>query len=98
MDPNVKAAAPVATRRAYALLEEFKAFALKGNVIDLAVGVVIGAAFGKIFVEHLSPATREFDMGERRAAQHGADRYSETAHMKSIHRHARYLANGSGLS
>ena len=30
------------------LLNEFKAFALKGNVIDLAVGVVIGAAFGKI--------------------------------------------------
>jgi large conductance mechanosensitive channel len=27
---------------------EFKAFALKGNVIDLAVGVIIGAAFGKI--------------------------------------------------
>jgi large conductance mechanosensitive channel len=28
--------------------KEFKAFALKGNVIDLAVGVVIGGAFGKI--------------------------------------------------
>ena len=31
-----------------ALIEEFKNFALKGNVIDLAVGVIIGAAFGKI--------------------------------------------------
>src|SRR5205823_5333611 len=30
------------------LLQDFKAFALKGNVIDLAVGVVIGGAFGKI--------------------------------------------------
>lgn len=30
------------------LVDEFKAFALKGNVIDLAVGVVIGTAFGKI--------------------------------------------------
>jgi large conductance mechanosensitive channel len=29
-------------------LSEFKAFAVRGNVIDLAVGVVIGAAFGKI--------------------------------------------------
>lgn len=29
-------------------IEEFKAFAIKGNVIDLAVAVVIGAAFGKI--------------------------------------------------
>jgi len=28
--------------------KEFKEFALKGNVIDLAVGVIIGAAFGKI--------------------------------------------------
>ena len=31
-----------------ALFKEFKEFALRGNVIDLAVGVVIGAAFGKI--------------------------------------------------
>lgn len=29
-------------------MKEFKAFAIKGNVIDLAVGVVIGGAFGKI--------------------------------------------------
>ncbi|MDB5742133.1 MAG: large conductance mechanosensitive channel protein [Polaromonas sp.] len=30
------------------VIQEFKAFALKGNVIDLAVGVIIGAAFSKI--------------------------------------------------
>jgi large conductance mechanosensitive channel len=30
------------------MLSEFKEFALKGNVMDLAVGVIIGAAFGKI--------------------------------------------------
>jgi large conductance mechanosensitive channel len=30
------------------LLKEFKTFALRGNVMDLAVGVIIGAAFGKI--------------------------------------------------
>lgn len=29
-------------------LQEFKAFALKGNVVDMAVGVIIGGAFGKI--------------------------------------------------
>lgn len=29
-------------------LEEFKTFAVKGNVIDMAVGIIIGAAFGKI--------------------------------------------------
>ena len=30
------------------MLDEFKAFAIRGNVIDLAVGVIIGGAFGKI--------------------------------------------------
>ena len=30
------------------LIKEFKEFALKGNVIDMAVGVIIGAAFGKV--------------------------------------------------
>ena len=30
------------------LLQDFKSFAMKGNVIDLAVGVIIGGAFGKI--------------------------------------------------
>lgn len=30
------------------ILQEFKSFALKGNVMDLAVGVIIGASFGKI--------------------------------------------------
>ena len=30
------------------MLQEFKSFAMKGNVMDLAVGVIIGAAFGKI--------------------------------------------------
>jgi len=30
------------------MLQEFKAFVMRGNVVDLAVGVIIGAAFGKI--------------------------------------------------
>ena len=30
------------------MLKEFREFAMKGNVVDLAVGVIIGAAFGKI--------------------------------------------------
>lgn len=30
------------------MIQEFKEFAIKGNVVDLAVGVIIGAAFGKI--------------------------------------------------
>ena len=45
-----------ARHRTFSLLEEFKQFALKGNVIDLAIGVIIGAAFGKIvdsLVKHI---------------------------------------------
>ena len=30
------------------LTKEFKEFAMRGNVVDLAVGVIIGAAFGKV--------------------------------------------------
>ncbi|MBA3030006.1 MAG: large-conductance mechanosensitive channel protein MscL [Desulfobacteraceae bacterium] len=30
------------------MLDEFKSFAMRGNVVDMAVGVIIGAAFGKI--------------------------------------------------
>jgi len=48
MDPRKTFAALDPTKRAFSLLEEFKNFALKGNVIDLAVGVIIGAAFGSI--------------------------------------------------
>jgi len=42
--------------KAFTLLEEFRSFAFKGNVVELAVGVVIGAAFGKIvdsLVKHI---------------------------------------------
>ncbi len=45
-----------AKRRVSSVLEEFKNFALKGNVVDLAIGVIIGAAFGKIvdsLVKHI---------------------------------------------
>jgi len=45
-----------AKAKASAMLEEFKNFAFKGNVIDLAIGVIIGAAFGKIIdslVKHI---------------------------------------------
>lgn len=30
-------------------LQDFKSFAMKGNVVDMAVGVIIGGAFGKIY-------------------------------------------------
>jgi len=37
-----------------ALFDEFKSFAMRGNVVDLAVGVVIGGAFGKIVTSFVS--------------------------------------------
>ena len=45
-----------AKKRTLTLFGEFKQFALKGNVIDLAIGIIIGAAFAKIvdsLVKHL---------------------------------------------
>lgn len=36
------------------ILEEFKAFAIKGNVVDMAVGIIIGGAFGKIVSSFVS--------------------------------------------
>jgi large conductance mechanosensitive channel len=56
MDPLKSIGAIDPARHALSLLGEFKSFALKGNVIDLAVGVIIGAAFGKIvdsLVKHI---------------------------------------------
>jgi large conductance mechanosensitive channel len=56
MNARMKGATTTASRKAFSLFEEFRAFALKGNVIDLAIGVIIGAAFGKIIdslVKHI---------------------------------------------
>jgi large conductance mechanosensitive channel len=36
------------------VLREFKEFAVKGNVVDLAIGIIIGAAFGKIVTSFVS--------------------------------------------
>lgn len=55
MEPN-KTSSSNPMKRASSLSEEFKNFAFKGNVIDLAMAVVIGAAFGKIIeslVKHM---------------------------------------------
>src|SRR5437763_4972349 len=43
-------------KRAMSLFDEFKSFAFKGNVIDMAIGVIIGGAFGvlvKSLVDHI---------------------------------------------
>ena len=41
------------------MFEEFKAFINKGNVLDLAVGVLIGAAFGKIIASFTDDLDRK---------------------------------------
>lgn len=56
-------------KSALSLLDEFKTFAFKGNVVDLAVGVIIGGAFGKIIdslVKHIiMPAVSMLLPGEQ---------------------------------
>ena len=45
------------------MIQEFKEFAMKGNVVDLAIGVVIGGAFGKIvssLIDDLIQTTESF--------------------------------------
>ena len=52
------------------MLEEFKKFALRGNVVDLAIGVIIGAAFGAI----VDVAGRRYHhAGDRRGRRGGLD-------------------------
>ncbi|HEY6241095.1 MAG TPA: large conductance mechanosensitive channel protein MscL [Burkholderiales bacterium] len=56
MDPLKSIGSTDHARKALSVLEEFKNFALKGNVVDLAVGVIIGASFAKIvdsLVKHI---------------------------------------------
>jgi large conductance mechanosensitive channel len=56
MDPLKSMGSSDHARKALSVLDEFKDFALKGNVVDLAVGVIIGAAFAKIvdsLVKHI---------------------------------------------
>ncbi len=47
-DPISRFTSRVPTQKALSLFDEFKKFAFKGNVVDLAIGVIIGAAFGAI--------------------------------------------------
>jgi large conductance mechanosensitive channel len=48
MLPEPKTTLGLATQKAWTLLDEFKAFAFKGNVVDLTIGVIIGGAFHNI--------------------------------------------------
>ncbi len=48
MLPDPKTTLSHATLKAWTLLDEFKSFTFKGNVVDLAIGVIIGGAFHNI--------------------------------------------------
>lgn len=48
MKAHLQSGATGAAKQLGSILEEFRNFAFKGNVVDMAVGVIIGAAFGKI--------------------------------------------------
>ena len=48
MGPTGKLSDINPVKHATTLFDEFKSFAFKGNVVDLAIGVIIGGAFGKI--------------------------------------------------
>jgi large conductance mechanosensitive channel len=48
MAPDPRTTLSTATHKAWSLLDEFKAFAFKGNVVDLAIGVIIGGAFHNV--------------------------------------------------
>ena len=65
MDPLKSVRSLDPAKRAFSLFDDFKAFALKGNVIDLAIGVIIGTAFGKmpnVFISYTEHA-RKLEIG-----------------------------------
>ena len=54
MDPMKSLSSLDPTKKAWSFFDEFKNFAFKGNVIDLAVGLIIGAAFTRIVTSLVS--------------------------------------------
>ena len=70
--------------KATSLLEEFKAFAFKGNIVDMAIGVIIGGAFGKIVTSFVNDivmpsVTALIAMGGGKDAGEGLKALSRTA-------------------
>ncbi len=72
------------SKKALTLLDEFKAFAFKGNVVDLAIGVIIGGAFHQIIdslVKNIiMPLIDALFPGER-----GYTHWGFTIHGKTVH-------------
>ena len=79
-------------KQALSLVDEFKAFAFKGNVIDLAVGVIVGAAFANIIkslVDNiLMPAIAVIAPGNK-----GYESWTLVLNGSTIH-YGKFLADG----
>ncbi len=67
------------------LMSEFKEFAVKGNVMDLAVGVIIGGAFGKIVDSVVSDLIMPM-VGNNNKATHGPANHSNSTNIQHPHR------------
>ena len=63
------------------MLKEFKEFAMRGNVLDMAVGIVIGAAFGKIVTSFVNGSQKVYDfVNDNPLVEfHPCDRTNDTA-------------------
>src|ERR671938_1506929 len=82
-DPIRQMASVIPTRQTWSLFEEFRNFAFKGNVVDLAIGVIIGAVFGKI----VDALVKDIIMPLVSVALPGQQRYQEwkaVIHSKEI--------------
>ena len=66
------------------LLKEFKEFAMKGNVVDLAVAVVIGAAFGKVVTSVVDIFLNPIIEALKQAAIQGGDPSGSTGFAGSL--------------
>lgn len=78
---NLKSLNP--TKQAVSLLDDFKAFAFKGNVIDLAVGVIIGGAFGSIVNSFVHNVLMPL-IGVITPGKYGYENWALVIHGKSI--------------
>ena len=57
------------------MLKEFKEFAMRGSVVDLAVGVIIGASFGKIVSSLVDDRVQEQAVVQRRSCRYLRESY-----------------------
>ena len=65
------------------MLKEFREFAMKGNVVDLAVGVIIGAAFGGI-VKAFADELKSVPYNIVHVASHGQFSSDPNSHLRQL--------------